>query len=149
MVDSIAKLTYRAAGDADAPLLAALNRQLIDDEGHQNPMTVDELAARMRGWLAAGYRAVVFELAGELVGYALFRERDDDVYLRQFFVARPKRRLGMGRRAIDILRGEVWPAGRRLTVDVLVSNQAGVAFWRAVGYRDYALTLEIVPPPQS
>jgi hypothetical protein len=27
-------------------------------------------------------------------------------------------------------------------VDVLVGNAAGVAFWRAVGFADYAVTLE-------
>jgi hypothetical protein len=32
-----------------------------------------------------------------------------------------------------------------LTVDVLVTNHSALAFWRAVGYQDYALTLEIMP----
>ena len=44
-----------------------------------------------------------------------------------------------------ILKEQVWPRGVRLTVDVLCRNDAGVAFWRAVGYRDYCLTLEITP----
>jgi hypothetical protein len=41
-----------------------------------------------------------------------------------------------------MLRSEIWPKGKRLKVDVLVANQSGVAFWRAVGYTDYALSLE-------
>jgi hypothetical protein len=32
-----------------------------------------------------------------------------------------------------------------LTVEVLVANTPAVAFWRAVGYRDHSLVLEIVP----
>ena len=32
---------------------------------------------------------------------------------------------------------------------VLVSNKAAVAFWRAVGYMDYALTLEILPSSEK
>ena len=50
---------------------------------------------------------------------------------------------------MEILRSEHWSAEKRLTVDVLVENQAAVAFWRAIGYKDYALTLEITPaePP--
>jgi len=35
----------------DCPQLARLNLQLIRDEGHRNPMTSDELEARMRTWL--------------------------------------------------------------------------------------------------
>ena len=31
------------------------------------------------------------------------------------------------------------------TMEVLVANAAAVAFWRALGYVDYALTLEIMP----
>lgn len=31
-------------------------------------------------------------------------------------------------------------------VEVLVANERAVAFWRAAGYRDYSLTLEILPP---
>jgi len=30
-------------------------------------------------------------------------------------------------------------------VDVLCGNTAGIDFWRSVGYRDYSLTMEIMP----
>jgi hypothetical protein len=58
---------------------------------------------------------------------------------------RDRRRAGIGRRAFEILGREVWPRSVRLTVDVLCANQSGIAFWRSVGYRDYCLTLEIMP----
>ncbi len=111
-------------------------------------MTVAQLEQRMRDWLAGEYRAVLFEDYGEVVAYALFRELPDEIYLRQLFVVRNRRRRGIGRRAVEILRSEVWPRTRRLTVDVLVTNQDAVAFWRAVGYADYSLTLEIFPAHQ-
>jgi hypothetical protein len=38
-----------------------------------------------------------------------------------------------------------WPRTKRLTVSVLTANARGVAFWRAMGYADYDLTLEILP----
>jgi GNAT superfamily N-acetyltransferase len=133
------------AGDGDVERLAVLNHQLIRDEGHRNRMSIPELAERMRGWLAAGYAAAIFESEGETVAYALFRERPDEVYLRQLYVVRERRRQGIGRAAMEILRDQIWPTGKRLTVDVLVKNEPAVAFWHAVGYRDYALTLEILP----
>ena len=138
-------MTFRPATLDDCPVLAELNHQLLRDEGHRNRMTVAELEQRMRGWLAGEYRAVIYEDGGEVVAYALFREQPEELYLRQLFVVRHRRRQGLGRRAVEILRSQVWPRTKRLTVDVLVANQSGVAFWRAVGYTDYALTLEIMP----
>ena len=42
---------YRMARSGDVPLLARLNRQLIEDEGHRNTgMTVEQLEERMRGF---------------------------------------------------------------------------------------------------
>jgi predicted acetyltransferase len=141
----LAAITFRPATLEDSPVLAELNHQLIQDEGHRNRMTVSELEQRMRGWLSAEYRAVLFEEAGEVVAYALFREQPDEIYLRQFFVVEARRRQGIGRQAVQILRSQIWPTTKRLTVDVLVSNQKAVDFWRAVGYHDYALTLEMLP----
>jgi len=138
-------MTFRVATLNDCSLLAGLNHQLIRDEGHRNQMTVLELEKRMRGWLSGEYRAVIFEDAGEVAAYGLYREQPDLIYLRQLFVVRHRRRQGLGREAMEILRSQVWPKDRRLTVDVLVANQSGVAFWRSIGYTDYALSLEILP----
>jgi predicted acetyltransferase len=46
---------------------------------------------------------------------------------------------------MEILLTQIWKQNKRLTVEVLTANKAAVAFWRAVGYADYSLTLEIVP----
>jgi GNAT superfamily N-acetyltransferase len=138
-------MTFRAATLDDCPRLAELNHQLIRDEGHRNRMTVPELEQRMRSWLSGEYRALIYEDGGEVVAYALFREQVEEIYLRQLFVVRHRRRQGIGHRALGILRSQVWPKGKRLTVEVLVANQRAVSFWRSVGYTDYALSLEILP----
>ena len=138
-------MNYRHATLDDAVLLAELNHQLIRDEGHRNQMTVPELEQRMRGWLASEYAAVIFENKGETVAYALYREQPSEIYLRQLFVLRHLRRKGIGREAVETLRTKIWPGGKRLTVEVLVQNTGAVDFWRAVGYKDYCLTLEILP----
>ena len=140
-------MTFRHATLDDCPVLAGLNHQLIRDEGHRNQMTVPELVQRMRGWLSDEYRAVIFEDGGDIVAYALYREQPDLVYLRQLFVVRDRRRQGLGRHVVEILRSRVWPKDRRLTVDVLLSNQSGVGFYRSVGYTDYAMSPEILPRP--
>jgi predicted acetyltransferase len=142
-------VNFRRAKLKDCALLAELNHQLIRDEGHRNKMTVTELEQRMMDWLASEYAAVIFENGGEVTAYALFREQPEEVYLRQLFVARNRRRQGVGRKAFEILRSQIWPANKRLTVEVLVQNAAAVAFWRAVGCKDYSLKLEILPGNSS
>jgi GNAT superfamily N-acetyltransferase len=138
------KVSWRFATEADLDLLARWNHQLIQDEGHRNPMTVPELGVRMKGWIAGEYRAVIFSCA-EPVAYALYKPGDTHVHLRQLFVRRDQRRKGIGRSSFELLRRQVWPANLRLTVDALCANQSAIAFWRALGYKDYSLTLEIAP----
>jgi predicted acetyltransferase len=139
---------FRRATLNDCALLAELNHQLIRDEGHRNDMTVPELERRLNGWLSSEYAAMLFEDGGQAVAYALYREQEE-IYLRQLFVVRNRRRQGLGRTAVEILRSKIWPKNKRLTVDVLVQNTAAISFWRSVGYRDYCLTLEILPVARS
>ena len=139
------ELTFRRATSSDCARLAELNHQLIRDEGHRNPMTVSELERRMKSWLATDYTAMIFEEGGAVVSYALYCEQPEEIYLRQLFVLRHRRRHGIGRQAVEILRSQIWPKHKRLTVNVLVHNTAAIAFWRSVGYKDYSLTLEIRP----
>ena len=123
-------LRYRLATDGDVPLLARLNRELIDDEGHRNPMAVPELAARMRGWLAGEYCAVLFEREGQVVAYVLYRAEASDIYVRHLYVVRGARRQGIATAALRLLAREVWPPDTRISLDVLVDNAGTLAFYR-------------------
>jgi predicted acetyltransferase len=140
-------MNYRRATENDCSLLAELNHQLIRDEGHRNRMTVPELEQRMKDWLAKEYTAVLFEVDDSVIAYALYREQPEEIYLRQLFVIRQQRRKGIGRQAMEILRSKIWPKNKRLTVEVLVQNEAVVTFWRTMGFQDYCLALEIMPAP--
>ena len=136
-------LGYRAATAADLSILVRMNQQLIEDERHRNPMDLAALETRMRCLLEADYTATLFESHGQPVAYALWRAEPDWVYLRQFFVARDYRRRAVGSWAVRRLAGEIWPPGKRIRVDVLIANQPALEFWRAVGFVDYLITLEM------
>jgi ribosomal protein S18 acetylase RimI-like enzyme len=143
-------MQWRFAEPQDFEELARLNHQLIADEGHRNPMSVTELEQRMASWLRAEYRAVVFESAAEIVAYALYRDDEAGrVHLRQFFVVRHLRRRGIGREALRIFRTAVAPAGKRIVLEVLTSNEQGRAFWIANGFQEYAITLERPPDAEG
>lgn len=136
-------MEYRFATQADCTLLAEWNWQLIQDEGHRNPMTVAELRVRMENWLKSEYRAVIFSTEQALpFAYALYRNEPDHIYLRQFFVARDYRGRGMGKMAMQKLLSEVWPNQTRIRVEVLTRNAGALSFWRKIGFCDYSLCLE-------
>lgn len=123
-------------------MLARLNRELIEDEGHRNPMTVRQLEARMRQWLECEYRVALFECEGRVVAYVLYRPQGGDIYIRHLYVVRDARRQGIATAALRLLAREVWSPQTRITLDVLVGNASAIAFYQALGFRPYALTLE-------
>ena len=139
-------MEIRYATEADAPFLADVNRQLIEDEWDGGGMSLERLEARMRRWITEGdYIAVLFLEAGETVAYSLLSVDDDSAFIRHFFVLHQHRRGGVGRRAIELLLRDVIPPTHRVTLDVLASNHAGHGFWRSAGFRDYAIRMEHLP----
>ncbi len=141
------RIHFIRATPQDARLLARLNRQLIEDEGHRNKMTLPELEARMRTWLVNEYKAILFTKGEGPIAYALYRQERKAVCLRQFFVDRDHRRQGIGRQAMALLLTEVWPPNTKVVVEVLARNLVGHKFWRAMGFEDYAITMENMPHP--
>ena len=136
-------LSFRRATATDVPQVAALNQQLQVDEAHRNRMELSRLEPRTARWLQQeGYEAILFERDGETAGYALYRREEDRFYLKQFFVCRECRRQGVGGAAMDWLIKNVWHELPAVYLDVLVTNAAGIAFWRAVGFEDYCITME-------
>jgi ribosomal protein S18 acetylase RimI-like enzyme len=140
-------LDYRIAVDSDARLLADINQQLIEDEWGGGGMPLEHLEARMRRWIEEGdYTAIVFHEKGETVAYSLVSIDDDSAYIRHFFVLHEHRGRGVGRRAIRTLLEKIIQAELRITLDVLASNRVGHAFWTSVGFGDYAIRMERLPP---
>ena len=140
-------LTVRVAAVADLPQLASWNRQLIEDEGHDNTMSLEELVVRMRNWLTTEYQALIFEdpAAPAPVAYALLRDTPEWVHLRQFFVARDRRRRGIGARAVALLRDSVFPPDKPVIVEAMAWNQPALSFWRAMGFADRYVGLQSRP----
>lgn len=136
-------LGYRFAAEEDASLLAEMNQALIRDEGHRNKMTLPELRKRMSGWLQGEYTAVIFSKELETAGYVLYRKDPDWIYLRQLFVKAEMRRKGIGRQAISWLKKNAWKDTQTIRIEVLVGNPAGISFWKAVGFKDYCITMEM------
>ena len=143
--------SVREAGERDLPLLARLNRTLIEDEGSSNSMTLPELEARMAALVREGYTALLFYQEDAVLGYALYRvehgEGEDApfVFLKQFVIAREHRRRGYGLRAVDYLLRHAFPQNAVISLDVLHANAAGRSFWEKAGFAPYYTNLKRWP----
>ncbi len=146
-------MIFRAVTDADLPLLAQMNKRLIEDEGHRNPMTVDQLEQRMRRWLSGDWDAEILIDDGKIVGYVLYQLRRDEyaadcptVYIRHFYIEREQRRHGLGRQAIQALCQTRFPAHCTVAIDVLTDNTVGCQFWSSLGFEPYSMTMKLRHP---
>lgn len=144
--------SLRPAAAAGSGALAVLNRQLVEDEGSRNPMSLAELESRMRRWLEEGWSALLISCGERLAGYCLYQIGRDAyqpdlplVYVRHYCIARDVRGQGLGRGAFERITKVWFPPGARLTLDVLESNPSGRAFWEALGFVPYCTTFERIP----
>jgi len=110
------ELKFRFATESDVPWLAKMNQQLIQDEGHRNKMTLAELEQRMSDFLKKEYDAVITGLGQTDIGYALYRQDSEWLYLRQIFVIEEMRRKGIGRRFIEWLKNNPWKDLRNIAL---------------------------------
>jgi Acetyltransferase (GNAT) domain len=132
------------AKGTEVELLAQLNRQLDEDEPHPYPLPLSALTERMRRWIDSGeYDVLLFRRGERVAGYAVWRAEELGTYLRHFFICRDQRREGLGRAAIQLLCRDVFPKDRPVNIDAAVGNEKGIAFWHAVGFRDFSIGMEL------
>ena len=142
-------MQWQIATAENIETLAHLNRQLNEDEGAE-PLPLPEAIDRLTRWLASDYTAILFKIDGTTVAYTLFRPTDPDsegypggVFVRQFLVARDRRRQGIGKRAFQILREEIWPSNCTVLLDTQYDNSRAQEFWRSVGFSEYHLSFKL------
>ena len=128
----------------DIPLLAAMNKCLIEDEQNSNAMNLEELKERMKDFLSTEYSAYFFaddtpEASDKVIGYALVRNTASPLYLRQFYIKRECRRKHLGSEAfkllLDYLKVDI------IDIDVLPWNKTGMAFWKSLGFAEICVSM--------
>ena len=128
----------------DIHTLAVLNKRLIEDEKSNNPMSLEELENRMTTFLATEYNAYFFKEAEEIIGYALIRHTCSPLYLRQFYIDRAYRRKHYGEKAfhelLKLLQVDT------IDIDVLPWNEAGLQFWKSLGFTETCISMHYKSP---
>ncbi len=141
------QLTLKQASFRDVTELCMFNQLLIRDEGANNPMSLGELEQRMLGLFNNGYQANFISIDDVDIGYILFVERQNDraepyIFLRHFFIQDTYRRQGIGKDVISQLKAEQFK-GKKVLLEVLVSNERGRNFWESCGFEYRSMTMEL------
>ena len=132
-------MNIRVCTEDDVPVLAEMNQGLIEEEKAETALTLPQLQERMRGFIRAQYTAFLFSEGDDVLGYALCDTLRRPAYLRQFFIQRTARRKGYGKQAFELLLAHL--GIREIDVEVYAWNEAGLAFWRAMGFETRCYSL--------
>jgi len=133
--------SFRLAENRDIPALTSMNLGLIQDSGHRNELTNAKLLDRMNQFLQSDYSALIGEIGGNPVCYALYKNDPEFLCVRQLYVTPSHRRSGFGTDMVDWITAHN-SSVKRFRIDVFVRNTDAIAFWRSIGFFDYCLTLE-------
>lgn len=123
----------------DVSKLALLNKQLIEDEKSDNAMNINELEKRMKEFLETDYSAYFFIEDSRIVGYALIRNTDNPVYLRQFLIDRNYRKNHYGTQAFQMLLKHL--DIKEINLEVLPWNKSELAFWKHCGFSETCIAM--------
>ncbi|MDR2933029.1 MAG: GNAT family N-acetyltransferase [Oscillospiraceae bacterium] len=129
-----AMISIHMCTESDIPVLAQLNRMLIEDEKADNNMTISDLEQRMTDFLSSEYKAFFFEADERRIGYALINTAKNPFYLRQFFIGRKNRRMGYGKEAFHALLKHMKVS--TIDLDVYAWNHRGISFWKSLGFSE-------------
>jgi ribosomal protein S18 acetylase RimI-like enzyme len=134
-------MMIRPVSRKDIDSLAILNKYLIEDENHPNPMNVNQLAERMSAWLSAEYRGFLVDKDDRIVAYCLYRDDGNYYYLRHLFVDRDCRRQGIATHLLDWVFANIW-TDKKVRLDVLAHNKSALAFYKQYGFQIRVLSME-------
>jgi len=112
--------------------IAVLNKQLIEDEGYSNAMTIVQLEVRMRDWLKSEYSCLGMEENGKIISYALWRDDIEYYYVRQLFTCRNFRRRGIAKKLMSHLESKVL-TDKPIRLEVLACNEIAMNFYENLG----------------
>ncbi len=136
-------MKIKTAQQDDLTILAMMYRQLRTDAKYRSSLSLEKLQHKMSNFISKdGWTASLFYDEGQVIGYCLWQEKSDAVYIRQFWIMRSQRRQGYGRKFFTSLQAEQWDK-KRLKLEVLYPNTRGESFWHAVGFVPYSVTYEL------
>lgn len=143
------RIRLRAHEPRDFPLLGRMNRQSLDDQGHRNAMTAEQLEERFALFAEQCWSIDLFVLEDEVIGYALHRYEADPlepsgqrIHLRGYYIVKDRRLTDAPRLAFQALVKERYRPGERIYLEAIENNPGGKLFWARNGFTPFSTIME-------
>ena len=119
------------AGPANLPVMAALYVQMYTSHGAVT--SPSDAQAKLTLMLDAPHQqGVLFRLSNQTLGFAIWADMGDHIFIRDYLIDAAHRRRGLGAALFARLRAEYLPQDRPLRLEA--SADHALAFWKAQGF---------------
>ncbi|MEM9138314.1 MAG: hypothetical protein AAGB15_00660 [Pseudomonadota bacterium] len=105
--------------------------QMYGDRGSEP--TGERVDDRLLGMISVGYQLTELRRDGLVIGFALWIDLYDYVFIRSFGIDIAHRSDGLGRQFFEKLTASVFPPRPQVRVDVLDAGPHG--FWKKMGFQ--------------
>ena len=114
----------------------------IETESYEFPWTLGILSDCLR----VGYHCFVYEVAGEIRGYAIISSVLDEAHLLNICIASEYQHQGYGRAFLAWIMEFVRLHGARtMYLEVRVSNQAAISLYQKMGFNEIGIRKDYYP----
>ncbi|MEO0819241.1 MAG: GNAT family N-acetyltransferase [Pseudomonadota bacterium] len=132
------------AGREALPVLVELYNQML--AAHGDSMAADAICEKLGKGLDAGQRATLFRHARRTVGFVVWADLGDHVFIRNFLIDEDLRRQGLGRTLFERFRTECLAPGTPLRLEA--SADHALRFWEAMGFAAWSTGMRLDPPQE-
>ena len=125
----------RPYDESDLSYLVEMYRQLRIDEQQPDERTDAEICQQFHAFMNTDAYQCFFWANGqdELLGYMLFKESEQGVFLKHLFVLPAYRRQGHARNFLTHFIDGAW-FGKPISLEVLAVNRAAIAFYQSMSF---------------
>ncbi|MEM7189186.1 MAG: hypothetical protein AAF439_06215 [Pseudomonadota bacterium] len=95
-------------------------------------VTLDAAPARLQGMIDAGFQLTELRDGDDVIGFALWIDLADYVFIRSFAIDADRREGGLGRTFFERLKAEVLPVRPEYRIEVVATGPHG--FWQSLGF---------------
>lgn len=95
-------------------------------------VSIETAPRRLNGMLEAGFQLTELRDGDDVIGFALWVDLADYVFIRSFAIDQNRRADGLGREFFEKLKAEVLPRRPEYRIEVVESGPHG--FWKSIGF---------------
>ncbi len=138
------EVTLTPAGAAELPTLARLYVQM--HEAHGREITAADASAKLRKSIGAGLNTLLFMNRDRALGFVLWADLGDHVFIRNYVIERASRGRGLGAALFARFRAEILAPGTAIRLESTADHAH--RFWEAQGLTAWSTGMRLDPPKE-